>query len=295
MNQLIMGAIDPVAFRLGPLEVRWYGVIIAIGIFVAIWLSIREAEKRGLKEDDIIDLALWMIPFGFLGARLYYVLFELDYYLQNPTEILAVWEGGLAIYGGLIAGGMTVIWFCKKRNIPIWLLLDILAPHVLLAQAIGRWGNFINQEAHGGEVSRAFLESLFLPEFIIEQMNINGTYYHPTFLYESLWSLLGVVLLVVLRNRENFFRRGEVALSYALWYSLGRFFIEGMRTDSLYVLGTQIRVSQLLSVVIFIGAIGLIYYRRHYIYPPVPYYTEGIEPERQFEEKLRKKNKKSSV
>lgn len=294
MFNSILSAIDPVALKLGPLTVMWYGVIIAIGIFVAIWLSIQEAEKRGLKEDDIVDLALWMIPIGFLGARLYYVLFEIGYYLQNPLEILAIWHGGIAIYGGLIAGALTIIWYCKKKNVPIWLLLDILAPTVLLAQSIGRWGNFINQEAHGTEVSRKFLESLFLPEFIINQMNIKGTYYHPTFLYESLWSLIGVLFIFAFRHRKHLFKRGEIALTYVIWYALGRFFIEGMRTDSLYIPGTPIRVSQILSIILVIAGAILMVYRRKSIYPEIPYYMEGIEPEKRFEEKLNKHKKKQA-
>lgn len=294
MFNSILSAIDPVALKLGPLTVMWYGVIIAIGIFVAIWLSIQEAEKRGLKEDDIVDLALWMIPIGFLGARLYYVLFEIGYYLQNPLEILAIWHGGIAIYGGLIAGALTIIWYCKKKNVPIWLLLDILAPTVLLAQSIGRWGNFINQEAHGTEVSRKFLESLFLPEFIINQMNIKGTYYHPTFLYESLWSLIGVLFIFAFRHRKHLFKRGEIALTYVIWYALGRFFIEGMRTDSLYIPGTPIRVSQILSIVLVIAGVIMMVYRRKSIYPEIPYYMEGTEPEKRFEEKLNKHKKKQA-
>ena len=155
------------------------------------------------------------------------------------------------------------------------LLLDILAPSVLLAQSIGRWGNFINQEAHGGAVSRQFLETLYLPEFIIGQMNINGTYYHPTFLYESLWSLLGFILLIILRNQKGLLRRGEVALSYVIWYSFGRFFIEGMRTDSLWI-GDIMRVSQMLSLVLFISAIILLVYRRR-DYPSKPFYSESLK------------------
>lgn len=284
MKQLL-GIIDPIAFSIGPLEVRWYGVIIAVGIFAAIWLSTKEAEKRGLEEDSMVDLALWMIPIGFLGARLYYVVFELGYYLANPSKIFAIWEGGIAIYGGLIAGFLTIVWFSKKRQAPLWLMLDILAPSVLLAQAIGRWGNFVNQEAHGGEVTRQFLENLFLPEFIINQMEINGSFYHPTFLYESLWSLLGFAALLLLRNRKQLLRRGEVALSYVMWYSFGRFFIEGMRTDSLYIGATSIRVSQALSFVLFVGAIVLLIYRRKLIYPPIPHYIEGIQPEIDFRRK----------
>lgn len=275
----LLGAINPIAFSLGPLDVYWYGIIIAAAIFVAIFLSTREAEKRGIDGEHIVDMALWALPIAFIGARLYYVVFELDYYLQNPGEIIAIWNGGIAIYGGLIAGGLTVYWYTKKHGIPLWLMLDILAPSVLLAQAIGRWGNFMNQEAHGGEVTKSFLENLFLPEFIINQMEINGLYYQPTFLYESLWSLVGFVLIVILRNKKHLFRQGEVALSYVLWYSLGRFFIEGLRTDSLWIFDF-IRVSQALSVVLFIGALSLWIYRRR-DYPPVPYYLDGMnQPEK---------------
>lgn len=276
---ILLGEIDPIAISVGPITIYWYGIIIAAAMFVAIYLTTREGNKRGLAEDTIIDTSLWAIPIGFIGARLYYVLFELDYYLQYPTEIIAIWNGGIAIYGGLIAGGLTVYIYTKKKEIPLALLLDVLAPSVLLAQSIGRWGNFMNQEAHGGPVSRQFLENLYLPNVIIEQMNINGTYYQPTFLYESLWSLLGFCVLIILRNRKKLLRQGEVALSYVLWYSTGRFFIEGMRTDSLWI-GDLIRVSQALSLVLVIGVI-IIWYLRRQDYPPNPYYLEGnqnLEP-----------------
>ena len=272
---LILGNINPVAFSLGPLSVRWYGLILTTAMVVAIFLADREGEKRGLEKDTVSDMALWAIPIGLIGARLYYVLFELDYYLQNPVDIIAIWKGGIAIYGGLIAGGLTVYWYTKKKGIPFPLMLDILAPYVLLGQAIGRWGNFMNQEAHGGPVSRQFLENLFIPEFIIEQMNVSGAYSHPTFLYESVWSLVGFGIILFLRNRKGFLRQGEVALSYVIWYSFGRFFIEGMRTDSLWI-GNLLRVSQGLSLILFIGAIVLWYYRRQ-DYPPTPYYLEGIK------------------
>lgn len=270
---ILLGEVNPIAISVGPITVYWYGIIIAAAMFVAIYLTTREGNKRGLAEDTIIDTSLWAIPIGFIGARLYYVLFELDYYLQNPTEIIAIWNGGIAIYGGLIAGGLTVYIYTKRKKIPLALLLDVLAPNVLLAQSIGRWGNFMNQEAHGGPVSRQFLENLYLPNVIIEQMNVNGTYYHPTFLYESLWSLLGFCVIIILRNRKKLLRQVEVALSYVLWYSTGRFFIEGMRTDSLWI-GDLIRVSQALSLVLVIGAI-IIWYLRRQDYPPNPYYLEG--------------------
>lgn len=271
--KLMLGTIDPHAIEINSFIIHWYGVIIAAAMYLAIHLSTREANKKGLKEDTVVDMALWAIPIGFIGARLYYVLFELDYYLQKPAEILAIWNGGIAIYGGLIAGGLTLYWYAKKKEISLALLLDVLAPNVLLAQSIGRWGNFMNQEAHGGPVSRPFLEKLYLPEFIIDQMNINGTYYHPTFLYESLWSLLGFVIIVILRNRKKILRQGEVALSYVLWYSVGRFFIEAMRTDSLWI-GDFMRISQVLSLILFVGGI-LIWYLRRQDYPPIPYYTNG--------------------
>ncbi len=265
--------INRVAFSFGPFTVYWYGIIIGVAMLLAISLASKEGKKRGFEDDTLIDMALWAIPIGLIGARIYYVLFEWDYYIQNPREIIAIWNGGIAIYGGLIAGGLTVYWYAKKKGIPVSLMLDVLAPYVLLAQAIGRWGNFINQEAHGGEVTRTFLENLYLPEFIINQMQINGVYYHPTFLYESLWSLLGFGLIIFIRNRKGLLRQGEVALSYVIWYSVGRFFIEGMRTDSLWI-GDLLRVSQGLSLLLFIGAIGIWIYRRR-DYPAKSYYLEG--------------------
>ena len=271
---VLLSVIDPVAISIGSIKIYWYGIIIALAMLIGISLATKEAQKLGLEEDTMVDMALWAIPIGFIGARLYYVLFKWDYYIQNPSEIIAIWNGGIAIYGGLIAGGLAVYWFARRKKMTLTLLLDILAPSVLLAQSIGRWGNFINQEAHGGAVSRQFLETLYLPEFIIEQMNINGTYYHPTFLYESLWSLLGFILLIILRNQKGLLRRGEVALSYVIWYSFGRFFIEGMRTDSLWI-GDIMRASQVLSLVLFISAIVLWIYRRR-AYPTKPYYSEGL-------------------
>lgn len=286
MNSII-SSIDPIAFRLGPLEVAWYGIIIVTGMFAAVWLSMKEAGRRGIEEDFIVDMAFWIIPAGIIGARLYFVLFELQTYLADPIRIFYFWEGGLAIYGGLILGFITLYWYANKRNVPLWLLVDILAPHVMLAQAIGRWGNFINQEAHGTEVTRQFLERLQLPDFIINQMNIDGSYYHPTFLYESVWNLIGFAILMTLRAKTKLFRRGEVFFSYLIWYGFGRFFIEGLRTDSLYI-GGGLRVSQVLSLVLFVVGIGLIIYRRLYVYPTPPYYAVGIEPEKIFEEKRRK-------
>src|SRR3954454_1875032 len=250
--------IDPVAIAFGPLQVHWYGVIIGLAIILALYIAVRETDKRGLDKDVFMDLMLWAIPIAILSARLYYVIFEWNYYSQNPGEIIAIWNGGLAIHGALIGGVITAIVFTKKRQVSFWQLVDIAAPSIILGQAIGRWGNFINQEAHGGEVTRAFLENLQLPEFIINQMYINGAYYHPTFLYESIWNIVGFILLILLR-RVNL-RRGELFLSYVIWYSVGRFFIEGLRTDSLMIGG--LRMAQTISVVLILGAVLILIYRR---------------------------------
>ena len=258
---MMLLSVNPIAFNLFGIDIMWYAIIIVSAIVLVSWLASKEAVKVGLREDDVVDLMLWALPISIVGARLYYVLFELDYYIENPGQILAIRSGGLAIYGGLIAGGLVVYFFTRHRFISTWKFLDVAAPSVILAQGIGRWGNFMNHEAYGEVVSRNFLESLHLPKFIIENMYIDGEYRQPTFLYESVWSVLGFVVLILLRRKPNFLKEGEVALIYVIWYSLGRFFIEGMRTDSLWI-GDVIRVSQMLSGLLFIGAIGLLIYRR---------------------------------
>ncbi|MDX6151752.1 prolipoprotein diacylglyceryl transferase [Marinococcus sp. PL1-022] len=254
-----MQPIDRVAFEVGSVPIYWYGILIGLGALLGYILASYEAKKRGLPEDIFADLLIFAIPISIICARLYYVIFEWGYYAQNPGSILAVWEGGLAIHGGLIGAVLTGIVFSKIKRVSFWKLADIAAPSIILGQAIGRWGNFINQEAHGGEVNRSFLEGLQLPEFIINQMYIEGAYYNPTFLYESLWNIAGFLLLLGLR-RVNL-RRGELFLTYVIWYSFGRFFIEGMRTDSLMLFDT-IRVAQLISVLLIIAAVSLILYRR---------------------------------
>jgi phosphatidylglycerol:prolipoprotein diacylglycerol transferase len=257
----MLGQVNPVAFNLFGIAVYWYAVIIVSGIVLAVWLSSREAVRVGLKEDDVIDFMLWGLPSAIIGARLYYVIFQWKEYVDNPIEIILTRNGGLAIYGGLIGGGLALFFFTRHRFISTWTFLDIAAPSVILAQGIGRWGNFMNHEAYGPATSRGFLEGLHLPKFIIDNMNIDGTYHQPTFLYESLWNVLGFIVLIFLRKKQHFLKEGEVFLSYLIWYSFGRFFIEGMRTDSLYAFG-QIRVSQVVSLVLFFGAIITIIVRR---------------------------------
>ncbi|AKP63812.1 prolipoprotein diacylglyceryl transferase [Levilactobacillus koreensis JCM 16448] len=269
----IIAALNPIAFRLGPIAVHWYGIIIASGVVLAVTLAVREGRRRGIDPDDIYDMILWALPAALIAARLYYVVFQWSYYQHHPGEIIAIWDGGIAIYGSLIGAGLVVFFFCRSRFIPVWLMLDVAAPTVILGQAIGRWGNFMNQEAFGRVTSLAFLQGLHLPQFILNQMFIDGAYRQPTFLYESTWDLLGFIVLMSLRHYPGLFKQGEVFLSYVLWYSLGRFFIEGMRTDSLMLLGI-IRVSQLLSVVLFVGALVIWIYRRRAAVTP-PDYLDG--------------------
>lgn len=252
--------LNPIFGNFFGLEVRWYGVIITAGIVVAFLMALREGKKVGLPEDTFYDILLLAVPLALVGARLYYVIFEWPNYAHNLGAIFDIRQGGIAIYGGLITGLLVIYFYCRHQHLKMWQILDVITPGVLLAQAIGRWGNFMNQEAHGGPTTRAFLASLHLPNWLINQMQIKGIYYQPTFLYESVWSLLGVIILLTLRHRKHFFKEGEIALSYVIWYSFGRFFIEGMRTDSL-MLGNW-RVSQVLALVLVIDALILIFYRR---------------------------------
>lgn len=252
--------LNRVAFELFGLPIYWYAIIIVTGIAVGLWLANREALRVGLKEDDMTNFILWALPIAIIGARLYYILFDFGPYLADPLQVFNIRSGGLAIYGGLIAAVIVLIVYTQRHFIDPWLFLDVVAPSVMLAQAMGRWGNFMNHEAYGGVTTRQFLEGLHLPHWLIDNMYIDGAFRQPTFLYESVWNLLGFVLLIILRKKYPF-KRGELFLSYVGWYSFGRFFIEGMRSDSLYLFG-GIRVSQLLSLILFVGAIGLWIYRR---------------------------------
>ncbi len=257
----MLGLVNRVAFELFGLPIYWYAIIIVSGVIIAMWLSTREAVRVGLKPDDVTDFMLIGLPVSIIGARLYYILFDLQYYIDDPSQIFNIRSGGIAIYGALIAGGIWLYFFCQRNFISPWTFLDIAAPSVLLAQGIGRWGNFMNHEAFGAEVSRSFLVSLYIPKFIIDNMYIDEAYRQPTFLYESVWNVIGFIVLIFLRKKTGLLKEGEVFLSYLIWYGFGRFFIEGMRTDSLYLFG-DIRVSQALSALLFFGAIGLLIWRR---------------------------------
>ena len=262
---IVFNYIDPVAFNLGPLSVRWYGIIIAVGILLGYFVAQRALVKAGLHKDTLVDIIFYSALFGFIAARIYFVIFQWPYYVENPSEIIKIWHGGIAIHGGLIGGFIAGVIVCKVKNLNPFQIGDIVAPSIILAQGIGRWGNFMNHEAHGGPVSRAFLEKLHLPNFIIENMYINGQYYHPTFLYESIWDVAGFIILVNIRKH---LKLGETFFLYLTWYSIGRFFIEGLRTDSL-MLTSNIRVAQLVSILLILISISLIVYRRSKYNPPL--------------------------
>ncbi len=262
---IVFNYIDPVAFNLGPLSVRWYGIIIAVGILLGYFVAQRALVKAGLHKDTLVDIIFYSALFGFIAARIYFVIFQWPYYAENPSEIIKIWHGGIAIHGGLIGGFIAGVIVCKVKNLNPFQIGDIVAPSIILAQGIGRWGNFMNHEAHGGSVSRAFLEQLHLPNFIIENMYINGQYYHPTFLYESIWDVAGFIILVNIRKH---LKLGETFFLYLTWYSIGRFFIEGLRTDSL-MLTSNIRVAQLVSILLILISISLIVYRKIKYNPPL--------------------------
>ncbi|EGQ19916.1 prolipoprotein diacylglyceryl transferase [Sporosarcina newyorkensis 2681] len=252
--------INPVAFSLGPIGIRWYGILIALGIVLAFIVVQKEMVKRGMHPDFLTDLLIWAVPISIISARIYYVIFSWDYYKENPGQIIQIWEGGIAIHGALIGAFITTYFYTKRRGISFWKTVDIAAAGLLIGQLIGRWGNFMNQEAHGGPVSEKFLETTIIPDWIMNQMTIEGVTYHPTFLYESLWNLVGLIIIILLR-RVNL-KRGEMFLFYLVWYSVGRFFIEGIRTDSLYVIG-ELRAAQLVSVMAIVVSVIIFIIRRY--------------------------------
>lgn len=240
--------INPEALSLGPITIRWYGVILATAFMLGIGLACRRARQNQINPDHILNMMLLIIPAAIIGARLYYVAFTWDAYAHRPLEALAIWHGGLAIHGGILGGLLAGLYYVRRHGLHLGQIADILAPSLILGQAIGRWGNFINQEAHGGPVSQTFINHF--PAFIKNQMYIQGTYYHPAFLYESVWNFLVFLMLWWRWPRKQF--QGEIALLYLLLYSVGRFFVESIRTDSL-MLG-PLRVAQLVSLALIVAA-----------------------------------------
>ena len=279
--------LDPVAFSVGPLSVRWYGLLIGFGVLMGVYLAVREGKRFNLDADLFYDILFVGLPSALIGARLYYVLFNIDQY-DSVIDAIAIWNGGIAIHGALIGALLGGAWMIRRRGYSFARIADICAPSLIVGQIIGRWGNFMNQEAYGSVVSQDFLSNtLLLPDWIVGQMLIKGAYHHPTFLYESVWTLIGILLLFWLRRRP-WLRAGELMMSYLVWYSIGRFYIEGFRTDSLTLtlpepiaaffnglwapLGMffeqgalpdgNVRAAQLIGLVIILALITIMIYRR---------------------------------
>ena len=247
---------DPI-IEIGFITIHWYSIILFIAILVGSNLAIKEAKRHGYEENFMVNLLFLGVIIGIIGARAYYVIFNFDYYKDNLSEIFKVWNGGLAIHGGIIAGLICIAIICYKKKVNLLKIIDFLVVGLILAQAIGRWGNFFNGEAHGPVTTLEHLQSLFLPEFIIDGMYINGNYYIPTFLYESVWCFLGFIIMIILR-RKKFMKVGYLTSFYLVWYGIERFFVEGLRTDSLMFF--SLKIAQLVSLaMIIIGIILFIY------------------------------------
>lgn len=243
--------LNRLAFEMGSIKVYWYGIIICLGILLGFLTAYIRMKKIGVTSDDLSDIALICVPSAIVGARLYYVLAEIESY-KTLYDVIAVWNGGLAIYGGVIAGVISFTVVCKYKKKPLFKMYDCAAPGLILGQIIGRWGNFFNAEAYGISESYDFLGAKFdISHFSSVnplRMTIDGMTVHPTFLYESLWNFIGFVLMNIFFKKKAF--DGEVLLWYLTWYGLGRCLIEGLRGDSLYL--GSIRVSQLIAFLCFV-------------------------------------------
>ena len=243
---------SPVAFSVFGKDIYWYGIIIAVGFLLAMLYMMYRAKDFGVTSDDTLDLILWTVPIGVICARLYYCIFYWELYADNPISVLYIWEGGLAIYGAVIGGAITVLIVSRVKKIKPGVFLDLASMGVLIGQIFGRWGNFMNREAHG-----CVTDSFFKMGLVDAAGQV--TYYHPTFLYESVWNLVGFIGIHFLSRKKRKFD-GEVFLLYICWYGLGRAWIEGLRTDSLMLFSTGVRVSQLVAIVSFAAAAAILAY-----------------------------------
>ena len=260
----------PSTIQLGPLTIHFYGLIIAVGMLLAVLYASKRSKEFGLKEDDLIDGVLWVTPFAIICARLYYCIFEWDQYASNPISILYIWNGGLAIYGGVLGAVIGLSVFCKVRKIKATAMMDVVALGLLIGQSVGRWGNFMNREAFGAPTDS------FLRMGLYDTATGAVEYYHPTFLYESLWNFVGFLLLHFLSKKRKY--DGQVALGYVAWYGLGRAFIEGLRMDSLY--WGPFRVSQVLAGVSCVAAVAVLLWQGFRPHDPTKMLVNQASPEK---------------
>jgi len=233
---------------IGPLTIHYYGLVIACGLMLAAIYACKRSKEFGLKDDDILDGILWVTPFAIICARIYYVVFTWEAYAANPISALYIWEGGIAIYGGVLGAILGVTVFCRIKKLKLSTVLDLVLLGFLIGQAVGRWGNFFNREAFGATTDSFFRMGLY------NEVTGSWEYYHPTFLYESVWNLTGLILLHFLSKKRSY--DGQVALGYAAWYGLGRAIIEGLRMDSLY--WGAFRVSQVLAALSCVTAVAVL-------------------------------------
>lgn len=247
----------PILVKLGPLTIRWYGFLIATAVLIGVSLSGYLAKRRNINPDLLSDLAIWLLVAAIPCARIYYVLFQWQEYAQNPGEIFAIWKGGIAIHGAILGGLIAALIFARIKQVPFWQLTDLVAPSLILGQAIGRWGNFFNSEAFGRPTNLPW--KLYIPPEYRPRDYLEFAYFHPTFLYESIWNLIvfGILLTLFFRSlSSNRIKTGTLILVYLVCYSSGRLWIEGLRTDSL-MLG-PLRIAQVVSIVgIGLGLAGL--------------------------------------
>lgn len=254
-----------IALQIGPLQIHWYGILIGAGILLCYLYVLAEAKRRKLEVKHIDNMAFWMVLCGVIGARAYFVIFNLSHFVANPLESFMIWKGGMAIHGALIGGAIPFFIYIFRHKIPWLLYADVVMPGILFAQALGRWGNFFNNEAFGTPTNLPW--KLFIPPYARPEEFANAEYFHPAFLYESLWNLVGVFVLVLLTRsvfRKNAAKpAGIVFLGYLIWYGAGRFFIESLRIDSLYL--GSFRAAQAVSLLMILGGvIGLIFWiRKH--------------------------------
>lgn len=246
---------NPIAFTLFGFEVRYYSLFILLGVGLAYFLIIREAKRFEISTDFVFNMFFWTLIFGIIGARLYYVVFNWEYFGSHVGEIWQIWQGGLAIHGGILFGLISIALYTKKNNIRTLKILDMTVVPLILAQAIGRWGNFFNSEAYGVATTVRHLQELHIPEFIINGMNINGITYTPTFFYESIFCAIGFIILLIVR-RLKYVKVGQLSGLYLIWYGVVRFFIEASRTDSLTFFG--FKMAQIVSIIMVIIGIVLI-------------------------------------
>lgn len=246
---------NPIFLKIGIFQIYWYSVILLLAFILGIFLAVKRGQKEGIDKEVIYDYAIYVIPISLIGARIYYVLFNLNYYMNDIISIIKVWEGGLAIHGGIIAALIFTYFYTKKHNISMFKFCDILVISLIIGQVIGRWGNFMNGEAYGPITTLETLKNFSIPNFIIEGMKIEGHYHHPTFLYESLWNLIGLIILLLLQ-KQKFYHYGYLTSFYLIWYGIGRFFIEAMRQDSLMF--GSLKIAQLVSILMIIIGLYLI-------------------------------------